>query len=489
MKKGRGRIIFLWTITLLCAIAVIGALSFKFSIEIRKDTTDAMEREMEKIAEKYALRIMNDLQSITTSGEMIAQVIGQQEDAAVVQQLLMSIVNQTQIYAAFYCGEDGMAMDQDGETYNLETTGHAESMEQLLEIEYDYMSDDGISGKEAVSIRIPIPEGEGNLFLLYPMDRMKSLMEMGREFNQEAFAVMADRRGNVYSYEEIGSNFVKNGNIWKNIDRQYINACTQLRVDMQNLSVGSISLAAGGEKRMLVYAPMGVGDWCLVIGISQSYVDNRQGQELTKMLFMMIQLLCAVALFFIFFAIRNAISKKRSAENSKTLEEKADTDLLTGLTNKLATERKIKEYIRDYPNSLAMMFVLDIDDFKKINDTLGHAFGDEVLRTLGKHIGVNFRVTDIIGRTGGDEFTIFLKDLKEDANVLKEGQKLEKFFKDFQAGDYVKYSPTASIGAAVFPTDAQDFDSLYKKADEALYKAKRRGKNQLAYFDDRDRKE
>ena len=162
-------------------------------------------------------------------------------------------------------------------------------------------------------------------------------------------------------------------------------------------------------------------------------------------------------------------------------------DLLTGLSNKIATERKIKEYIKESPNELGMMFVIDIDNFKKINDTMGHAFGDEVLRTLGKHIGENFRVTDIIGRTGGDEFTIFLKSLKDDAITLREAKKLADFFKEFEAGEYVKYSATASIGAAVFPQDGEDFETLYKAADRALYKAKERGKNQLAFYDDRDR--
>ena len=106
---------------------------------------------------------------------------------------------------------------------------------------------------------------------------------------------------------------------------------------------------------------------------------------------------------------------------------------------------------------------------------------------MGKQIGVNFRVTDIIGRTGGDEFTIFLKELKDESSCLKEAQKLVDFFRGFQVGEYVKYSATASIGAAVFPENGKDFESLYKAADQALYKAKERGKNQLAFFDDRAR--
>ena len=94
----------------------------------------------------------------------------------------------------------------------------------------------------------------------------------------------------------------------------------------------------------------------------------------------------------------------------------------------------------------------------------------------------------MVGRTGGDEFTIFLKNLKDDSTTIRESQKLINFFRSFQVGEYVKYSATASIGAAVFPEDGKDFESMYKAADQALYKAKKRGKNQLAFYDDRDRK-
>lgn len=489
MKKGRGRIIFRWAIALLCVIAVIGLMFFKFSFDIRKDVVAEIEKEMKQTTEKYALGVRSDLESIAAAGKTAAQLIGQQNDTSAMQQILAALVDQTQLHEAIYCDEKGMAVNQDGTTYDLEGAAYVETKEQYSKVEYVYKSNDGVSGEDAIMIIVPVPEEKGNLFLLYSMDRVKTLIKVDGEFGQAAFSVMADKSGNVFSYEDIESNFVKFGNIWRNIDRKYLSASTQIRVAIQTLSTGSVVLAAGGEKRTLAYAPIGIGDFSLVIGVQQNYVEYAYRQALLKMFFMMIQLLCVVALFFGIYLISNAISKKKSEKNSKTLEEKADTDLLTGLNNKLATERKIKEYIRDYPDSLAMMFILDIDNFKKINDTLGHVFGDEVLRTLGKRIGVNFRVTDILGRTGGDEFTIFLKDLKEDANTLKEAQKLINFFKDFQVGDYVKYSPTASIGAAVFPADGKDFESLYKNADQALYKAKKRGKNQLAFFDDRDRTE
>ena len=131
------------------------------------------------------------------------------------------------------------------------------------------------------------------------------------------------------------------------------------------------------------------------------------------------------------------------------------------------------------------MFILDIDNFKKINDTMGHAFGDTLLKTLGKEIKTEFRMTDIIGRTGGDEFMVFLKDVTDDLIIEREANRITRFFHDFKAGgEYVKYSASASIGAAIFPDDAKNFKDLYMAADQALYKAKKRGKNQLAFYNE-----
>lgn len=488
MKEGRGRIILQWFLLLLGISALISLLFFKFYVDVMEESTKQVETETEEVTEKYALKVTNDFQSITTSGKTIAQILSGEKDPAAIQLLLAALVDQTQIYEAVYCDEKGKVITQDGKTGDLNELNYQRALEPVSEVTYRYRQEDGgLSGEEAIVVIVPVSEAGDRLILLYSMERIKTLTEITGEFDKEAFAVVSDKDGNLFSYQEIESNFTKKGNIWKNIDKKYVNAGTQARVAMQNARTYSTALASEGEERTIIFTPIGVEGWNLVIGINQDYVDAKQNQAWTKTLVKLCWLLFLMVLFFIVFMISNAITRKRNAERSKTLQEKADTDLLTGLNNKLATERKIKEYIENFPNSMAMMFVLDIDNFKTINDTLGHAFGDEVLRTLGKHIGVNFRVTDIIGRSGGDEFTIFLKDLKEDANTLKEAQKLVKFFKDFQVGEYVKYSPTASIGAAVFPADGKDFDALYKAADQALYKAKKRGKNQLAFFDDRDR--
>ena len=248
---------------------------------------------------------------------------------------------------------------------------------------------------------------------------------------------------------------------------------------------GNLCLDFDGDKREVFYKSMGINEWYLLIGVPESYKEIWNASKHETVSEMMRWIMVSVALFIIMIVFNSIMDRIRRKIKSDGLIRLAETDQLTNLYNKVTTEKKIKEFIAEQPDTQSLIFILDIDNFKKINDTMGHAFGDEVLRTIGQTIKMEFRVSDNIGRLGGDEFVIFLKGLKDEEIIIREAAKVENFFKDFKAGDgYVKYSATASIGCAVFPRDAGDFEGLYKAADQALYKAKQRGKNQLAFYKD-----
>ena len=121
MKERKVKIILRWLIPLLCAVFVIVIMFLKFSIDIREDAINTVEKEIEETTEKYALRIANDLQSICASGKTTAQVIGQytSKDMKIIQQLLEAVVDQTQIYEAVYCDENGTFINHDGEYITL----------------------------------------------------------------------------------------------------------------------------------------------------------------------------------------------------------------------------------------------------------------------------------------------------------------------------------------------------------------------------------
>ncbi|MCR4925997.1 MAG: sensor domain-containing diguanylate cyclase [Clostridiales bacterium] len=176
----------------------------------------------------------------------------------------------------------------------------------------------------------------------------------------------------------------------------------------------------------------------------------------------------------------------REKREKDKLKFKAQRDYLTKLYNKEMTQALIKSVLENSTSqSRHVMFAIDIDDFKTINDTQGHLFGDEVLRAVSQRLLAIFRSSDIVGRIGGDEFVAFLQDLTEGYSAVKKAEQLKSIFaKPFKIGDK-EYKVSGSIGISLYPQDATGYYELFKKADDALYRCKNNGKNDFAFFNDK----
>ncbi len=169
--------------------------------------------------------------------------------------------------------------------------------------------------------------------------------------------------------------------------------------------------------------------------------------------------------------------------NEKRIDYLANFDSLTGLPNRMQLDIRIKDLLslaRRHKQEFAIMF-LDLDHFKDINDTLGHTIGDKLLVNSSHRLKSILREEDTLARMGGDEFIILLP--KIDMNgVSQVAQKLLDTFKKPFDIDGNELSISVSIGIALYPNDGLDFDTLYKNADTAMYRAKKEGRNSFYFF-------
>ena len=176
---------------------------------------------------------------------------------------------------------------------------------------------------------------------------------------------------------------------------------------------------------------------------------------------------------------------KINQKNQTSLLRQAHTDALTGLLNKVYAEHTISEWLRekDFKDLQALMMI-DMDYFKQINDTYGHATGDQVLKIFAGFLKEQFRTTDIIGRVGGDEFMILMKNVRLDYRIHLHLQKLYTNLQNIDIPELNGRKLSCSIGCAVAPTDAESFSQLYRLADHALYTAKHNGRGRFVIYHD-----
>lgn len=206
------------------------------------------------------------------------------------------------------------------------------------------------------------------------------------------------------------------------------------------------------------------GDWIWILSVGGIVEYDAQGQALRML------------------GTHLDITEKKKAE--ALIWQQANIDALTGLPNRRMFNDRLEHDLQRSRRTglpLALLFI-DLDHFKTVNDTLGHAIGDALLIEAARRLRTCVRESDTVARLGGDEFTVALPELHGTEHVEKIAENIiEKMAEPFSLGDEDIFL-SASIGITLFPDDANDLDNLLRHADQAMYSAKDSGRNRFSYF-------
>ena len=287
-------------------------------------------------------------------------------------------------------------------------------------------------------------------------------------FNGQGKSFIVDQDGNLITRDK---KYEKKHNI-KTIDNLF-GICDEkeVKTDFNQQESDLIQIQTKKNKSLyLAYSPLKINDWmiCYIVPVhvaQESYTFIKHYETLL-----------ATFLGLIVLSLMIYLAHSNSREN-KYLIHLSEIDPLTSVFNKETTQKLIDQKLKNHEHFCFL--ILDVDDFKSVNDNYGHAIGDKVLKNLSDLFKNHFRQTDIVGRIGGDEFIILI----EDEHIAESRiQSLLKKVNELKIEELQDFKLSISVGMAFAPSNGTTFMELYRHADHALYQTKRTGKNNYKIY-------
>lgn len=249
--------------------------------------------------------------------------------------------------------------------------------------------------------------------------------------------------------------------------------------------IGQMNDITANEKSYIVNISKCKNDWLVICAVSDKIILADTNKLIN------FAVTCSVVLAVIFIIVGSAIFVrivKPMGKVMNNLERQAALDRLSGLYNKLSFEDLVRNKLLNISKGECIsLSIIDMDHFKAVNDTLGHAYGDEVIKRTADVLKKSFPRNFIIGRIGGDEFALFTveKDFNQEEHMRSLSRRFEylekAFLKEFDK-EHKSCGVSLSIGSVAVIYNNESFDEIYKKADSAMYVSKENGRNQYTFF-------
>ena len=411
--------------------------------------------------------------------EGLADHIGKQEELVTEDSLglMGDLKNRCSLEYIIVYDKDGNGTYDNGETG---TAADKEYFQKAIEGSRS-LSDPIVSqidGETRIVLGVPIRSGgeiRGVLGGAFSVDELKQILFQNM-YDGEGFSVIVTESGDIV-YQEDSRDYrglAPEDNFFEYYEKLWIyedSKISDVSEDFRNKKSGYIKVKDDGAVRYLVYASLGLGDWkfCYIVPVRKAEEGYR---------FIRFYEVILSAVLFLGIVVLFAFVWWENVKKQRELLASARTDDLTGACNKKHTEAEIEEWLEEAPLDMLQAFMmLDIDQFKQVNDQYGHVVGDEALRRVGRLLQEEFRDLDIIGRIGGDEFVVMMKNVRDMDIVRKRARCLCEEAEQIRIPDAKKCRITVSIGIACAPENGKSYKELYKRADKALYQTKENGRN------------
>ncbi len=442
----------------------------------------------ETISGKYAL--------LETAADLLVE---EGEDPETVASILSAAAGGGSFSSVGFANAEGDTVLNSGETTNIADRSYFQTSARGERAMSRIKPGEGkITGKSRFILSVPIDAGEvsGVLFGSFLDDSFRPLLATDTlDVDVYSFICSGDGTVLISSLEDNIGAPVAFDNINDLLENAAAKQGAALAEDgtLQSLREGSVSFTLGEYEGYIVYMPLGLSDWTL-FNLVPTRIIEEDTKASTQTGFASLLILLGVSLVLIAAIVivtnrRAHELRERQQEEVSALTYRAETDSLTGLLNHRATRARIERYLENEGrHGSHALYLIDLDGFKQVNDIYGHPEGDRVIAQKGAEIQRLFRTSDIVGRIGGDEFMVLLKNTANPAITEQKAAELCSVLQsEFGIEEGERIALTASVGVAAY-AEGKTFAQLYKAADDALYSAKRSGKDRYVIEQDSEKR-
>ncbi len=378
------------------------------------------------------------------------------------------------------------------------TINHSTTSEQgsTIDILSPVINDD--TKEEYLLIRTSIErDGEkiGEVYGAYLLEEFRKVLDL-KSFGGEAFYHICEIDGTPIVVSGDGDNLFKGDDMYVfigSLDISNGHTIESIKNDMKEGEAVLLKYTINNEDRSAVMTPIPNTNWCIV-NIIQNEIVSEMASDINNIMYIFVgSMLIIVSVYFIL-SVKTLRKNQKSLINSletsyfltNSLQAAVETDALTRTYTRVTAIEKISEIINssNQNDKVHALVIVDVDNFKAVNDKYGHNAGDVYLQEVVSIIKSCLRAGDIIGRIGGDEFILFFNDVHDMENIKSVLDRIQKNINNIKSSEDYFVETSISAGVAIYPRDGDTYQTLNHKADNALYLAKRTGKNIYKIYND-----